>query len=69
MTHLRLVHHDTGLGVEELSLQGARDSLLVLALGRDRQPVRGGVLHLQRPLQAVVIVDDVFTTVLTSQHT
>lgn len=45
--------------MEELRLQGAADTLVVLALGGDRQPMRGGVLHLEGSLQAVVIAQDI----------
>lgn len=57
--HLSLVDRDPRLGVEELGLQGTVDALVVLALGGHGQPVRGGVLHLQGPLQAVVIAQDI----------
>lgn len=58
-SHLRLVDGDARLGVEELGLQSAVDALVVLALCGDSHAVRGGVLHLERSLQAVVIAEDV----------
>lgn len=45
--------------MEELGLQGAVHALVVLALRGNRQPVRGGVLHLEGSLQAVVIAQDI----------
>lgn len=58
--HLSLVDGDTRLGVEELGLQGAVHALVVLALRGHGQPVRGGVLHLEDSLQAVVIAQDIW---------
>lgn len=47
--------------MEELRLDGAGHPLLVLVLGGNRHLVRGGVFHLKRPLETVVIRHDAFS--------
>ena len=58
-THLRPVDRNPRLLVEKLGLETGGHPLVVLALGSHRQPVGGRVLHLEGPLQAVVIEQDV----------